>query len=98
MDLTDRISFSKKHDLAGQNKIFKDLRELYKGSTSLICLCWKLIGHETSIPLSYGHGNWIPKSRISKSFDLAGQNKALKDPGQVYTAKTINICRCLAHF
>jgi len=26
MDLTDRISFSKTLDLAGQNKIFKDLR------------------------------------------------------------------------
>ena len=30
---------------------------------------------------------------FSKSFDLAGQNKLLKDPGQVYIAKTINIGR-----
>ena len=30
---------------------------------------------------------------FSKSFDLAGQNKVLKDPGQVYIAKTINIGR-----
>ena len=30
---------------------------------------------------------------FSKSSDLAGQNKALKDPGQVYIAKTINIDR-----
>ena len=33
---------------------------------------------------------------FSKSFDLAGQNKLLKDPGQVYIAKTINISRFLA--
>ena len=33
---------------------------------------------------------------LSKSFDLAGQNKVLKDPGQVYIAKTINIGRFLA--
>ena len=31
------------------------------------------------------------KSENSKSFDLAGQNKVLKDPGQVYIANTINI-------
>ena len=30
---------------------------------------------------------------FSKYFDLASQNKALKDPGQVYIAKTINIRR-----
>ena len=30
---------------------------------------------------------------FSKSFDLAGQNKVLKDPWQVYIAKTINIGR-----
>ena len=35
---------------------------------------------------------------FSKSFDLAGQNKLLKDPGQVYIAKTINIGRFLADF
>ena len=35
---------------------------------------------------------------FSKSFDLAGQNKVLKDPGQVYIAKTINIGRFLADF
>ena len=28
---------------------------------------------------------------FAKSFDLAGQNKLLKDPGQLYIAKTINI-------
>ena len=34
--------------------------------------------------------------RFSKSFDLAGQNKLLKDPGQVYnTAKPVNISRFL---
>ena len=33
---------------------------------------------------------------FSKSFDLAGQNKVLKDPGQLYIAKTINISRFLA--
>ena len=33
---------------------------------------------------------------FSKSFDLAGQNKALKDPGQVYIATTVNIGRFLA--
>ena len=33
---------------------------------------------------------------FSKSFDLAGQNKLLKDPGQVYIATTINIGRFLA--
>ena len=32
---------------------------------------------------------------FSKSFDLAGQNKPLKDPGQVYIAKTINIIRSI---
>ena len=32
------------------------------------------------------------------SFDLAGQNKLLKDPGQVYIAKAINIGRCLVDF
>ena len=30
---------------------------------------------------------------FSKSFDLAGHNKVLKDPGQVYVAKTIDIGR-----
>ena len=33
---------------------------------------------------------------FSFSFDLAGQNKLLKDPGQVYMSKTINISRFLA--
>ena len=33
---------------------------------------------------------------FSKSSDLAGQNKALKDPGQLYIAKTINIGRFVA--
>ena len=32
------------------------------------------------------------------SFDLAGQNKLLKDPGQVHIAKPINIGRFLADF
>ena len=31
---------------------------------------------------------------FSKSFDLAGQNKILKGPEQVYIAKAINIGRC----
>ena len=35
---------------------------------------------------------------FSKSFDLAGQNKVLNDPGQVYIAITINIGRILADF
>ena len=35
---------------------------------------------------------------FSKSFDLAGQNKVLKDPGQVYKATTISISRFLADF
>ena len=35
---------------------------------------------------------------FSKSFDLAGQNKLVKDPGQVYIAKTINVGRFLADF
>ena len=35
---------------------------------------------------------------FSKSFDLAGQNKVLKEPGQVYIAKTINIGRFLVDF
>ena len=35
---------------------------------------------------------------FSKSFDLASQNKLLKDPGQVYIAKTINIGRFFADF
>ena len=52
-----------------------------------------LTGHETSIPSSYGHGNEIPKNGISKYFDLAGQNKVLKDAGQVYIANTINTGR-----
>ena len=30
---------------------------------------------------------------FSKSFDLAGQNKLLKDPAQIYIAKFINIGR-----
>ena len=34
---------------------------------------------------------------FSKSFDLAGQNQLLKDPGQVYKATIINIGR-LADF
>ena len=33
---------------------------------------------------------------FSCSFDLAGQNKILKDLGQVYIAKTINTGRYLA--
>ena len=60
--------------------------------------CWKLPRHEPSIPLSYGHENWIPRSGISKSFDLAGQNKVLKDPEQVCIGTTINIGRFLADF
>ena len=32
---------------------------------------------------------------FSEALDLAGQNKLLKDPGQVYIAKTINIGRFL---
>ena len=35
---------------------------------------------------------------FSKSFDLAGQNRVLKDPGQVYVAKTINIGRIFDRF
>ena len=35
---------------------------------------------------------------FSKSFDLAVQNKVLKDPGQVYIAKTINIGRFFDRF
>ena len=35
---------------------------------------------------------------FSSSFDLAGQNKVLKDPGQIYIAKTINMGRFLADF
>ena len=35
---------------------------------------------------------------FSKSFDLAGQHKVSKDPGQVYIAKTINIGRFLDRF
>ena len=38
------------------------------------------------------------RSSFSKSFDLAGQNKVLKDPGQVYIAKTINIGRFVDRF
>ena len=33
---------------------------------------------------------------FSKSFDLAGQNKLLKDPGQVYIEKSINISRLMS--
>ena len=35
---------------------------------------------------------------FSKSFDLAGQNKLFKDPGQLYIAKTINIGRFWVDF
>ena len=35
---------------------------------------------------------------FSKSFDLAGQNNVLKDPGQAYIANTINIGRFLVDF
>ena len=35
----------------------------------------------------------IDRISFSKSFDLAGQNKLFKDPGQVYIAKAINIGR-----
>ena len=35
---------------------------------------------------------------FSFSFDLAGQNKVLKDPGQVYIGKTINIARFFVDF
>ena len=35
---------------------------------------------------------------FSNSFDLAGQNQLLKDPGQVYIGNTINIDRFLADF
>ena len=35
---------------------------------------------------------------FSKSFDLAGQNKVLRDPGQVYIAKAINIGRFVDRF
>ena len=38
----------------------------------------------------------IDRINVSKSFDLAAQNKLSKDPGQVYIAKTINIGRFLA--
>ena len=36
--------------------------------------------------------------RFSKSFDLAGPNKLLMDPGQAYIATTINIGRFLVDF
>ena len=39
-----------------------------------------------------------PKKRNFNLFDLAGQHKFLKDPGQVYIAKTINMVRFLADF
>ena len=35
---------------------------------------------------------------FSKTLDLAGQNKLVKDPGQVYIAKTINTSRFLVDF
>ena len=35
---------------------------------------------------------------FSKSFDLAGQNKDLKGPEQVYIAKTINTGRFLVDY
>ena len=35
---------------------------------------------------------------VSKSFDLVGQDKVFKDPGQVYIAKTINIGRYFDRF
>jgi len=35
---------------------------------------------------------------FSSSIDLAGQNQLLKDPGQLYMGKTINIGRLLAVF
>ena len=35
---------------------------------------------------------------FSFSFDLAGQNQLLSDPGQVYIATTINIGRFVAYF
>ena len=35
---------------------------------------------------------------FSKSFDLASQNKILKDSGQLYIAKTIKMDRFLADF
>ena len=35
---------------------------------------------------------------FSKSFDLTGQNKVFKDPGQVYIEKTINIGRVFNQF
>ena len=35
---------------------------------------------------------------FSKSFDLAGQDKVLKDPGQLYIEKTINIGRFFDRF
>ena len=35
---------------------------------------------------------------FSCSIDLAGQNKLLKDPGQLYIAKAINIGRFLVNF
>ena len=36
------------------------------------------------------------RSSFSRSYDLAGQNKVLQDPGQVYIATIINIGRFLA--
>ena len=35
---------------------------------------------------------------FSKSFDLAGQNKLLKDPVEAFIAKSINMGRFLADF
>ena len=35
---------------------------------------------------------------FSKTLDLASQNKILKDPGQVFIAKTINIGRFVDRF
>ena len=35
---------------------------------------------------------------FSKSFNLAGQNKLVKDAGQVYIGKTVNIGRCFPDF
>ena len=44
MDKTDRISFSKPFDLAGQNKLLKDPGQVYIGTTINMGRFWADVG------------------------------------------------------
>ena len=76
-DLTDKIIFSMSIDLTGLNM------------TGILKFgCWKLPLHEIRFPWTYKAEDLTDKIMFVMSIGLANRNKASKDPGQVYIARS----------